>query len=43
VAARFTRAGAAADPRLITSVVVDFLDCAAEARNLMRFSVPVIS
>ena len=39
VAARFTRAGAAADSRAITSVVVDFLDRAAEARNLPRFSV----
>jgi hypothetical protein len=37
VAARFTRAGTSADPRLITTVVVDFLDRAAEARNLARF------
>jgi hypothetical protein len=38
VAARFTRAGIASDPRVITRVVVDFLDRAAEARNLARFS-----
>jgi hypothetical protein len=37
VAARFTRAGTSADPRLITTVVVEFLDRAAEARNLARF------
>jgi len=39
VAARFTRAGSAPDPRAITSVVIDFLDRAAEARNLPRFMV----
>jgi len=39
VAARFTRAGTDVDPRSITSAVVDFLDRAAEARNLARFSV----
>jgi hypothetical protein len=39
VAARFTRAGSAPDPRVITTVVVDFLDRAAEARNLPRFTV----
>jgi hypothetical protein len=38
VAARFTRASTSADPHLITTVVVDFLDRAAEARNLARFS-----
>jgi hypothetical protein len=37
VAARFTRAGTTADPRLISNVVVEFLDRAAEARNLARF------
>ena len=39
VAARFTRAGSAPDPRAITSLVIDFLDRAAEARNLPRFAV----
>jgi hypothetical protein len=39
VAARFTRAGSAPDARVITTVVVDFLDRAAEARNLPRFTV----
>jgi hypothetical protein len=39
VAARFTRAGASPGPRDIATVVVDFLDRAAEARNLARFSV----
>jgi hypothetical protein len=39
VAARFTRAYTAGDPRTITAAVVDFLDRAAEARNLARFSV----
>ncbi len=39
VAARFTRAGASPGPREIATVVVDFLDRAAEARNLARFSV----
>jgi hypothetical protein len=38
VAARFTRAGSATDPRTITNVVVGFLDRAGEARNLARFS-----
>ena len=38
VAARFTRAGSAPDARVITTVVVDFLDRAAEARNLPRFT-----
>jgi hypothetical protein len=38
VAARFTRAGTSADPQLITTVVVNFLDRAPEARNLARFS-----
>jgi hypothetical protein len=39
VAARFTRAGSAPDPQAITSLVIDFLDRAAEARNLPRFAV----
>jgi hypothetical protein len=39
VAARFTRAGASPDPQVIASVVVDFLERAADARHLARFSV----
>jgi len=38
VAARFTPAGSTSDSRAITTVVVDFLDRAAEARNLPRFT-----
>jgi hypothetical protein len=37
VSAGFTRAGIAADPPVITGVVI-FLDRTAEARNLARFS-----
>jgi hypothetical protein len=39
VPARFTRAGSAPDARVITTVVIDFLDRAAEARNFPRFTV----
>ena len=39
VAARFTRAGSAPNARVITALVVDFLDRAAEARNMPRFTV----
>ncbi len=38
VGARFTRAPAGADPRLISGIVLDFLERTAEARNIARFS-----
>lgn len=38
VAARFSRVGSLSDPGVITGAVIDFLERAAEARNLPRFT-----